>query len=219
MNAYHAKAYQNEGLIDLIEQIPPTEKRVLDVGCGAGDNAKLLGKLKHELHGVTLSQSEAALAKPHFHSVVVADVETWAIPFEKEYFDAILFSHVVEHLVDPQATLVRLKQVLRTGGHLYLAAPNVLFWRQRFEFLMGKFEYLDEGILDRTHLRFFTHKSLGVLIEKAGFQIVQHRAVGHFPVGKLRRLAPRFFAAIDRLLCRMAPGLFGFHLLIIAKKI
>lgn len=217
LNPYAAKAYRNEGLPELLETISASAHRILDVGCGAGDNARVLGSDKRELHGLTLSEAEARLAAPHFHKVTVANVETWQPNYPKAYFDAIVLSHVLEHLVDPLQTLRRLSPLLRTGGSIYVATPNVVYWRQRLQFLLGRFDYTDEGILDRTHLRFFTPHTVRKLVEDAGFQVTKEFAVGHFPLGPLRRLSPGVASALDRVLCRWLPGLFGFHLICVGQ--
>lgn len=217
MNPYREKAYVNDGLRELLERIPASDKRILDVGCGAGDNARLLKNEFRELHGLTLSDAEAKLAAPHFHKVTVANVETWKPEYPAGYFDAIVLSHVLEHLTDPLSTLRNLAKLLRAGGSMYVAAPNVLFWKQRLQFLVGRFEYTDEGILDRTHLRFFTPRTIRRLLTDAGFDVTVERAVGHFPFGPLRKLAPRATTRIDGTLCRWFPGFFGFHLICVGR--
>jgi 2-polyprenyl-3-methyl-5-hydroxy-6-metoxy-1,4-benzoquinol methylase len=218
MNPYQNKAYQNEGLPELLESIPEGERRVLDIGCGAGDNARILRSLGREVHGVTLSEKEAALARPFFHRLTVADVQTWEPDYPPAFFDAILLSHVIEHLTDPQTTLKRLSKYLRPGGTVYVAAPNVLFWKQRLQFLIGRFDYQDQGILDRTHLRFFTVRTLRELLENAGYEVKIEKTVGHFPFGPVRKFSPRFAARIDQALCRWLPGLFAFHLICVANS-
>src|SRR5690606_32596844 len=74
-------------------------------------------------------------------------------------YDAILCSHVLEHLRNPAELVERLVGLLRAGGEIIIAVPNVLFWRHRARFAMGRFEYESGGTMDETHLRFFTYET------------------------------------------------------------
>ena len=79
---------------------------------------------------------------------------------EQERFDCLIFSHVLEHLRNPAEVVARLSRLLRTGGRVVIAVPNVLFFKVRLQFLRGDFEYdPDGGILDDTHLHFYTHRT------------------------------------------------------------
>ena len=90
----------------------------------------------------------------------VADLED-GLPAEarKHRYDCIVFSHVLEHLRAPEQLVRESVGVLTDDGVVLIAVPNVLIWRQRIDFMRGRFEYTDTGVLDRTHLRFYTFKS------------------------------------------------------------
>jgi SAM-dependent methyltransferase len=187
--------------------VPDNAIRVLDVGCGGGDNARHLKRMHpgREVVGLTHSADEASIAAPSLDAVHVVDLNgelsdrsmaEWGRPF-----DLLLFSHVLEHLTDPLFTLERCLMRLVPGGYVLIAVPNVLEWRTRFGFLAGRFDYADHGILDRTHMRFFTFETapMELIAPIGGLQLLDQRGRGAFPLGPLRKFkaASRLCAAID----------------------
>jgi 2-polyprenyl-3-methyl-5-hydroxy-6-metoxy-1,4-benzoquinol methylase len=215
----------NPGLLDLLDGA----RRVLDVGCGAGDNAALLRARDPSVQvvGITHSPAEAVLAAPHLEHCHVFDIEApW--PAEsmaelgRERFDALVFSHVLEHLRVPSQVLARFSRLLAPGGSVLIAVPNVLGWRQRLRFLRGRFEYEDSGVLDATHLRFFTYFTAAeyLLADTPELSLVERRVSGSVPLWLLRRrvLPPRLSRAIDALGCRTYPNLFGSEILLKATR-
>ena len=212
--------YENEGLPELIRLIEPHEIRVLDIGCGSGANGRLMRQTNGNriVMGITMSYEEAKLAKHHLNEVIIADVEEFALYGNEAPFDALIMSHVLEHLVNPLAVLLKVKDWLKSGGHIYVALPNIMNYKQRLEFLKGRFHYADTGIMDRTHLHFFDYHSAIQMIQDAGFRIVKRVAVGSFPQWKLRKLAPGLSHWIDCWAVRNFPNLFGWHILIKAIK-
>jgi 2-polyprenyl-3-methyl-5-hydroxy-6-metoxy-1,4-benzoquinol methylase len=217
------RVYANAGNPALLALLDPSARRVLDVGCGAGDNAARLRARGCEVHGITHSLAEAALASPHLAQSWVFDIErAWPAELELERFDALLFSHVLEHLREPSQVLARFCRLLRSGGSVLIAVPNVLGWRQRLSFLAGRFEYTQSGVLDSTHLRFFTFDSADSLLlaDAPELRLELKRVTGSVPLWWLRRrlLSPALSAAIDRLGCRLRPNLFGAEILLKASK-
>ncbi len=217
MDGSFAKVYRNDGFPELIKLIKVSERRILDVGCGAGGNACLLMGDKRELHGVTISRKEAKLASKYYKSITVANIETTSLRYPRRYFDAIIFSHVLEHTVNPWAVLKRLKIFLRSGGRCYIALPNVAYYKNRLGMLCGRFSYKKAGLMDDTHLRFFTFDSAINLVQSSGYRIVSAVAVGSFPIWPLRRLLGNNIW-IDRIAAKILPNLFGYHVIIVASK-
>ena len=219
-NGCAALVYENEGLPELIRLIEPYEIRVLDIGCGSGANGRLMRQINGNriVMGITVSYEEAKLAKHHLNEVIVADVEEFELYRNEAPFDALVMSHVLEHFVNPLAVLLKVKGWLKSGGHIYVALPNVMYYKQRLEFLNGRFRYADTGIMDRTHLHFFDYHSACQMIQDAGFRIVRRVAVGSFPQWKLRTLVPEVSNWIDCWAVRYFPNLFGWHILIKAIK-
>ena len=108
--------YRNEGNREVLALLPDGAKRVLDIGCGAGDNARLMKATGKRVTAVTWSREEATLVAPHAEEVLVADVERDQLHLEAGSFDAILLSHVLEHMRHPAAVLEKLAPCLRSGG-------------------------------------------------------------------------------------------------------
>ena len=220
-----ARVYHNQGNPGLLALLGPGARHVLDVGCGAGDNAALLRARGPGLSvsGVTFSPAEAERAEPFLDRCWVFDIEG-ELPAElsTERFDVLLFSHVLEHLRDPSAVLARFVELLEPGGEVLIAVPNVLSWRQRLAFLAGRFEYAESGVLDATHLRFFTFLTAAryLLAGIGSLELTGEHVTGSVPLWWLRRhlLPTRLSAGIDALGCRVLPNLFGAEVLLVARK-
>jgi methionine biosynthesis protein MetW len=145
--------YANAGNPEVLALIPETAKRVLDAGCGAGDNGRLMSARGISVVGVTLSNAEAVVAASTCDRVIVADLEGDSLPFEERSFDVVLLSHVLEHLRDPQAALCRLAKYLSEEGLAIVAVPNMAHWRIRLRLVRGDWTRQDTGPLDRSHFR------------------------------------------------------------------
>jgi SAM-dependent methyltransferase len=217
--------YQNSGNALIVSLVPQCAKRILDIGCGAGDNARLLTEARTDrsVVGWTRSVAEGELARVHCTDVIVADIDDGVPPELEGDFDALVFSHVLEHLVDPVAALRSLLRLLRPDGALIIAVPNVLEWRTRSRFLRGQFHYADSGILDRTHLHFYTYDSVvqELIAPLRGMRVERIEGRGSFPLGPLRHrlLSDWMKAAIDNLAVRRQPNLFAAEIAILARKI
>lgn len=219
------RVYSNQGNPALIDLLGMGCKCLLDVGCGAGNNADLIRSRYPDcqVFGITRSATEARLAERYVTRCWVCDIEN-EVPAEltRQSFDALIFSHVLEHFRDPASVLGSLVPSLRTGGELLIAVPNILSWRMRLRFLQGDFEYESAGVLDDTHQRFFTYSTADryLLSRTAGLDITCKRADGSVPLWWLRRYVfPRRWAErIDQWGCRRFPNLFGGQVLIKAVK-
>jgi len=202
--------YRNSGNRPLLELLPLTPPGVaLDCGCGAGDNARALREARWGVTGITISPDEAACAREYCEAVHIANLER-GVPGEvRGPFDLILFSHVLEHLQDPLPVLSDAQKLLAPSGCIAVALPNVLNWRQRLDFVRGRFEYTDGGVMDRTHVRFYTFVSGRQMLEASGLRVVRATVEGSFPSRYLRRILPTWSGWLDRLAGRHLPGLFG----------
>lgn len=146
--------------------------KVLDLGCGSGGLGRYLRERREcTLDGVTLSPDEAALARPSYRRVEVANLEHCDLPslFAGELYDQIVCADVLEHLSAPERTLDACRQLLAPGGELLISIPNAAYAGLVAELLHGEFTYRDEGLLDRTHLRFFTRQSLSRFLQDHGW--------------------------------------------------
>lgn len=145
-------------------------RRILDVGCAAGKlGAGLKARQPSEVWGVECHAQAAAQAAKLLDRVITAPVEQALQQLPQGYFDSIILSDLLEHLVDPAAVLAGLAQKLAPTGEIVVSLPNVAHWSVLQALLEGSWDYQDAGILDRTHLRFFTRKSALKLFAAAGF--------------------------------------------------
>jgi len=161
---------------DLLRVIPPDARVILEVGCGAGAMAERYRRLNPTVQyiGVEMDPDAAEIARTRLSRVVVGDVDTLddeEIGLEEGMCDALIFGDVLEHMADPWGVLDRLAPFVREGGQVLACIPNVQHWTVILELLRGRWEYQDEGLMDRTHLRFFAAESLQPLFEGSGLTI------------------------------------------------
>ncbi len=146
--------------------------RVLDVGCGAGSLGGIIKSYGNYVAGVTISKEEAVIARHKLDKVFVFDVEKIKLPKLGAY-DVIIFGDILEHLRDPWSVLAKFRQCLREGGRVIISVPNIATWNLRLGLLFGKFHYTKTGLMDETHIRFFTSKTAKQLVLKAGYKIIK----------------------------------------------
>jgi 2-polyprenyl-3-methyl-5-hydroxy-6-metoxy-1,4-benzoquinol methylase len=149
------------------------DKLVLDVGCAAGDTAQALVARGCTVSGVDIDAEAAEPARAVLDELVIADIDRNPLSehFKAESFDAIIFGDVLEHLVDPWAALRDAATLLRPEGRILASIPNVAHAAVRLALLQGNWDYTDMGLLDRTHLRFFTLETVCELLESADLVI------------------------------------------------
>jgi SAM-dependent methyltransferase len=154
----------------------PRGARVLEVGCATGYMSEVLHRrLACRVTGIELLAEAAALAGPSCERVLVGDIEALdlaaALPGER--FDLVLFADVLEHLRNPGAVLARVRPLLAADGAVIASIPNVAHGSVRLALLGGEFRYGETGLLDRTHLRFFTRDSVEELFETSGYLVTR----------------------------------------------
>ncbi|RII29441.1 MAG: class I SAM-dependent methyltransferase [Geobacter sp.] len=214
-DVYVERFYENKGFHALVDLVSPEHHRILDVGCGNGANLYLLSQRGHEVIGLTLSEAEARFVTERGFECINWDMMAELLPFAERSFDALLFSHVLEHLPWPEEVLKRYMKLLRPGGGVYIALPNALHIIQRWQFLCGNFKYTEMGVMDRTHLRFFDFATARQLAESCGFEVVEHFAVGQCPTGPFREISPKLSRRIDEWTSKYWPSLFGVHIVVL----
>jgi 2-polyprenyl-3-methyl-5-hydroxy-6-metoxy-1,4-benzoquinol methylase len=200
----------------VLRQIPEGTRSLLDVGCGGGVFGEAVKRAIPgcSVTGLTYSDAEAAECRKRLDRVEVADLDTFD-PSGLGQFDCIVCSHVLEHLRQPDVVLVRLRGCLSQNGSVVVALPNVLFWKQRLEFLRGRFRYTEGGLMDDTHLRFFDWASTAALVTEAGFDITRRHADGNVPLSSL--LGRTVGGAANRLGLSWFPGFFGFQFVLLVR--
>ena len=159
----------------LFEQVPAKAGWVLEVGCGAGvlgARLKHSGKATH-VTGIELNTDAAALARSRLDAVQVGDVESMPLDAWTGQFDTLVVTDVLEQLRDPWATLFRLRDCLKDGGAVVASIPNIAHYKIIKKLLFAEWRYEPGGILDHTHLRFFTRGSIEDLFRNSGFEILR----------------------------------------------
>jgi 2-polyprenyl-3-methyl-5-hydroxy-6-metoxy-1,4-benzoquinol methylase len=167
-----------------LELVGPN-RRVLDVGCATGFLGKALAAQGCAVIGVEFDPQAAAEARALVDEVVEADLNVTALAdlFPGRQFDAIVFGDVLEHLLDPDAVLRSAVELLAAGGAVVISIPNVAHGSLRLALLQGRWDYLETGLLDRTHLRFFTRESVLLMVAGAGLHITDLRGTILDPLG------------------------------------
>jgi len=148
-----------------------SNKRVLEVGCSTGYVSRALQERGCRVTGIELDATAAAEARRWCERVVVGDIETLDLDQLDSGYDVLLLADVLEHLRDPVAALQRLRPLLSPSGYAVISVPNVANWAMRLGLLAGRWNYTDRGILDNTHLRFFTLRTIRSTLTEGGFQV------------------------------------------------
>jgi len=148
-------------------------KRVLDVGCSSGYLARPLVERGCTVVGIERDEEAAEAAREVCAEVLVGDAETTELPFPEGSFDVVLCGDLIEHLRRPEQFLTRVSPLLGDGGRLVLTTPNVANWTMRLGLLLGRWQYTERGILDRTHLHLFTRNTLVETLERADYRVLE----------------------------------------------
>ena len=158
----------------LLQCRPPS--RILDLGCSSGLLAERLRRMGHHVIGVDVNEIDGV--RERTDAFFKADLNE-GIPTAVGYgFDIVLAADVLEHVVNPGALMSQARDVLAPTGTALFCVPNIAHWYPRFRSTLGMFDYDQRGILDSTHLRFFTRRSLVKLVERRGFAIRRVEPVG-----------------------------------------
>ncbi len=166
---------------ELVPFVPETARKILDVGCGAaGFSGNLKNHLKAEVWGVELNQAASEKARARLDKVFHAPFGP-ELDLPKNYFDCITFNDVLEHMMDPLSALQLAKTLLTENGVVVASIPNIghfpIIWKL---VIRGAWDYKDQGILDRTHLRFFTRSNIKNIFEQAGYNIQRIEGINDY---------------------------------------
>jgi 2-polyprenyl-3-methyl-5-hydroxy-6-metoxy-1,4-benzoquinol methylase len=165
-------AYFGAARREMLGFVPVDARTVLDIGCGDGSFGALLKERQScSVTGLEFVGAVADTASTRLDRVVVGSAED-VLPFAGETFDCVVCNDVLEHLVDPWAAVRRFASMLTDEGCIVASVPNVRHFRVLKGLLQDKtWAYVDKGVLDRTHLRFFTVKTIPGLFEPAGLHV------------------------------------------------
>lgn len=186
--AFQSGGYYRSERREMAQYVPLTTARLLDVGCGAGDFGRFLkGQGVSHVAGVELVERAWTLAQEALDEVVLGNIEQMELPFPDASFDCITFNDVLEHLVNPEAALRKAARCLAPDGVVLMSLPNVRFFQVIQMLGEGRWSYADAGILDRTHLRFFTANEIPELIAAAGLELLELAPLSSVPTDQLPR--------------------------------
>jgi 2-polyprenyl-3-methyl-5-hydroxy-6-metoxy-1,4-benzoquinol methylase len=223
--------------------------RVLDVGCGFATTSARIQQLGNQVTGIEESAVACEVAADRISRVVRADLQDFTsveAQLGGETFDILILADVLEHLAWPVGVLRRYLRLLAPGGSVLISLPNVGLWSVRLAHLAGRWEYAETGVLDRTHLRFFTRRSARWLLAEAELEPVRTT----WNPGLIRPLVPlakRFLTRssesegpqdpaallessayrlylrtvhpIERMLTSLWPGMLAFQMVFEAKRV
>lgn len=159
---------------DLAQLITGNDLRVLEVGCAAGATGKMLletGKARW-VTGIEYVPEYGKVAQSVLNEVYIGNIEDMMFPWDKKYFDCFVFGDVLEHISDPWGLLKRLRPFLADDGVAVASIPNVKHWPVISDLIFhDDWKYAESGVLDITHLRFFTRRSSVGLFQKTGYSV------------------------------------------------
>ena len=220
-NVYTFKDFEGSShriLTELIERHSPRGGTLLDLGAAGGELGASLRDRFARTIGFEYNVDCLVDLRGRFDAVVIADLErVKALPSE---VDAIVLADVLEHLRSPTAALQLVREALTERGRAYISVPNIANITVRLGLLLGIFEYRDRGILDHTHLRFYTMRTIRREIENAGFRILEVRGssvpirliIGNYTPEPLLRLGERVLTWVTR----VWRSLFAYQIILVA---
>ena len=237
----------NDGILRQFQRMRPAGGLVLDVGCGRGALGEAIRQLGWEVWGIECSEEACATARSRLARLIPADLldrEAIARQIGDMRFDAVIFSDVLEHLYDPRTVLESYLPYLKPQGKLLISVPNAVVWTNRLQWLLGRVNYADTGVMDRTHIRFFTFRTARQLVEAAGCRVVRidftpHLVCAALPLLKRLmagsqatenpnpraliesrgyRLYMRYAYPIERAFASLWKSMFAFRIIVVAVK-
>jgi 2-polyprenyl-3-methyl-5-hydroxy-6-metoxy-1,4-benzoquinol methylase len=198
----------------------PAQSKVLDIGTASGMLARRSANKGLRFFGIESMAEWAALASPHYENL-------WTCSFDDapaealSGYDAIVLGDVLEHMCAPDAALKKLVVLQGQGSLFIISVPNIANFWVRLNLLIGRFDYAERGIMDRTHLRFFTRKTLSAMVKDAGLQILSIQVtpiplelISPFFTSLPGKIIHSIFATVTSWL----PTLLGYQFILKAKK-
>lgn len=188
-------------------------KTVLETGCSTGFLSRQIAADGARVVGIEIDKEAAELAKENCQRVLSCDLNSpeW-VTAVGERFDLVTFGDVLEHLHNPLGVLHQTRELLNPGGRVLICLPNIAHWTIRAKLLVGNFRYQSFGILDFTHMRFFTIESAKQMIAEAGYRLIWFRPV----------IGGRYnekYRSLWQHLANILPGLFSYQMMFLVDTV
>jgi glycosyltransferase involved in cell wall biosynthesis len=196
---------------------------ILDVGCGKGFLAEQMVKNENRVTGIDILPPSAVLPalNRYYQADLCESIARIINELHGETFDRVLLLDVLEHLVTCDRLLRECRPALKSTGFLIVSVPNIANIYVRLLLLLGKFNYTERGILDKTHARFFTRETARSFLRENGYSIVEERCTS-IPIELIVGWSPanpvmRFMTGVLGILTRLMPGLMGYQIVFLAR--
>ena len=171
------REYYTQPRPEMLPMLPSARRHILEIGCAEGLFLHSIAGAE-EKWGVEPTEPAAAAASAKLTRVINKSFDEAKKELQLSYFDLVICNDVIEHMTDHDSFLLEIRQYIAPGGVIVGSIPNVRYYKNLFNLLFAKdWEYTDWGILDRTHFRFFTEKSLRRSLSSAGFEVEDFRGI------------------------------------------
>jgi 2-polyprenyl-3-methyl-5-hydroxy-6-metoxy-1,4-benzoquinol methylase len=173
----------NHSASKIIALLEPRQE-VLEVGCASGSQTRFLKEtLACRVTGIEIDKLAAEDARPYCENLIIGNIENLDLSMKlgDKRFDVITFADVLEHLYEPTEALKKVRPFIKEGGYLIASIPNIAHAAVCWELAHGRFDYQKYGLLDNTHIRFFTKKNVAKLFGDAGYRITSWDRVTKLP--------------------------------------
>ncbi len=166
--------YYQQSRAAMLKYVPASVNKTLELGCAEGKFSELVKtNCGAECWGVEIDSQAADVAATRLDKVITGDVNRCLDDVPDNYFDCIICNDILEHLADPYSLLIRLRNKLTAEGIVVASFPNVRYCRNLYELVVRRnWDYREHGILDKTHLRFFTYNSLVKMFPQLGYELL-----------------------------------------------
>lgn len=226
MSNYFLKKDQNSShdkIISFLKSMPSNKKQiVLDVGCSKGFIGQSLKDSNFEFYGVDCDKKDAEIASKYYKNVKIMDLDKDKIDYSDKKFDILIFADILEHLKNPKELIVNTKPLLKKNGLIIISTGNIANIYIRISLLFGNFSYAEKGILDKTHLKFFTLKTMKQFIKETGLKMLKEEftSVPFYLVNSIFSKQSIFYIVykIYYIFIFLNPSLFSYQFIFYCKK-
>ena len=172
------EAYYMNVRPEMMAFIPATAKKILEIGCGEGNFSAQLANDTNETWAEEPYVPSAKKAADKLFKVIVGTIDEKLHELPDDYFDVIIMNDVIKHLLEPWDDIVKLKSKLKADGVLVTSIPNVRYAKNMYKMIFNRdWKYTDDLILDKTHFRFFTRKSIKRMYKECGYDIQKMKGI------------------------------------------